>query len=61
LPDAAADVATGSEAKAGIAKFITFYNDQRPHVSLDEKTPSEAYWQSGRAGTPVPAGPQAVA
>lgn len=52
---------TGSEAKAGIAKWITFYNQQRPHSSLDDKTPSEAYWRSGDADSPVPVDPQAVA
>ena len=34
---------TGSEAKAGIGKWITFYNEQRPHSSLDDQTPDEAY------------------
>lgn len=52
---------TGSEAKAGIGKWITFYNQQRPHSSLDDKTPYEAYWRIGGAGSPVPVAPQAVA
>ena len=52
---------TGSEAKAGIAKWINFYNQQRPHSSLDDQTPREAYWRSGGVGSPVPVGPQAVA
>jgi putative transposase len=52
---------TGSEAKAGIGKGITFYNKQRPHSSLDDKTPREAYWRSSGAGPLVPVGPQAVA
>lgn len=40
---------TGSEAKAGIAKWIGFYNDHRPHSSLEDRTPAEAYSQGPRA------------
>ena len=28
-----------------IAEWIDFYNTERPHSSLDGKTPSEAYWK----------------
>jgi len=35
---------TGSEAKAGIRKWITFYNYQRPHSALGERTPAAVYW-----------------
>jgi putative transposase len=35
---------TGSEAKRGIAKWMKFYNQRRPHSSLDDRTPYEAYW-----------------
>jgi putative transposase len=52
---------TGSEAKAGIGKWVSFYNQQRPHSSLDDQTPREAYWRSTGVGSPVPVGPQAVA
>ena len=52
---------TGSEARAGIAKWISFYNQQRPHSSLDDQTPREAYWRTSGVGSPVPVGPQAVA
>ena len=52
---------TGSEVRAGIGKWISFYNQQRPHSSLDDQTPREAYWQSSGVGSPVPVGPQAVA
>ena len=31
------------EAKAGIAAYITFYNNERLHQALDYKTPSEVY------------------
>ena len=30
-------------AKAGINRYIHFYNDERPHSSLGKKTPNEAY------------------
>jgi putative transposase len=44
---------TGSEAKAGISKWIEFYNRRRPHSSLDDRTPHEAYWNLPRAGYPA--------
>ena len=31
------------DLKQGIDKFIRFYNDQRPHQSLNYKTPSQIY------------------
>ena len=34
---------TGSEAKAGIGFWISYYNGSRPHSALDGSTPSEAY------------------
>lgn len=34
------------ELKQGIDKFINFYNYQRPHQSLDYKTPSQIYHQN---------------
>jgi putative transposase len=33
-----------AEAKAGIARYIDFYNAHRPHSSLDKKTPDEFYF-----------------
>ncbi len=33
-----------SEAKAGIARYIGFYNSRRPHSSLDKSTPEEFYF-----------------
>lgn len=33
-----------SQAKAGIARYIGFYNAHRPHSSLDKKTPDEFYF-----------------
>ena len=34
---------TGSETKAGIGSWISYYNGARPHSALDGRTPSEAY------------------
>ena len=31
-------------AKAGLARYINFYNTERPHSSLDKKTPDEFYF-----------------
>src|SRR5882724_1385039 len=36
--------ATVSEARASLARFIDFYNQRRPHSSLDRQTPDEAYF-----------------
>jgi putative transposase len=33
-----------SEARASISKYLTFYNRARPHLSLDARTPDEAYF-----------------
>ena len=41
-----------SEARASIAKYLTFYNTGRPHSSLDRQTPDEAYFT---APPPIPA------
>jgi putative transposase len=44
---------TGSEVRKGIDTWIRRYNEERPHSSLDDKTPHEAYWNLPRAGYPV--------
>jgi putative transposase len=36
------------DAKAGIARYIDFYNSRRPHSSLDKKTPDEFYFTRTR-------------
>lgn len=41
---------TGSEARAGINRWVNHYNSMRPHSSLDDRTPDEAYWQKPRPG-----------
>jgi putative transposase len=35
-----------SAAKAGIARYATFYNTRRPHSSLDRRTPDHVYFKS---------------
>ena len=37
-----------SEARASIGRYFDFYNGRRPHSSLDDKTPDQAYF------TPLP-------
>ncbi len=32
------------QARAGIGKYLTFYNSKRPHSSLDWQTPDQAYF-----------------
>lgn len=44
---------TGSEARNGIGNWIRRYNEERPHSSLDDKTPHEAYWNLQRPGIQV--------
>ena len=34
---------TGSELRAGLAKWIGYYNADRPHSGLGGRTPDEAY------------------
>jgi putative transposase len=41
--------ADGREAKAGISQWFAFYNGQRPHAALANKTPM-AVWREGITG-----------
>ena len=34
---------TGSELRAGLSRWITYYNAQRPHSALAGRTPDETY------------------
>ena len=34
---------TGSELRAGLSKWIGYYNTRRPHSTLAGRTPDEAY------------------
>jgi putative transposase len=43
---------TGIEARTGIGNWIRKYNEERPHSSLDDRTPHEAYWKLPRPGVP---------
>jgi putative transposase len=38
---------TGSELRAGIGRWVTYYNTQRPHSGLAGRTPAEAYGRIG--------------
>ena len=38
---------TGSELRAGLERWFTYYNHHRPHSALAGKTPAEAYGQIG--------------
>ncbi len=53
---------TGSEAAKGtclrathreVGKWINRYNEERPHSSLDDRTPYEAYYNLPRARYPL--------
>ena len=41
---------TGSEARAGIGKWVTYYNTERPHSALGGRTPLEAHVGDERMG-----------
>lgn len=54
------DYQTVAEAMLGLGRYFGFYNHQRPHTSLDDRTPAEVYgaWAGvpGRAAKPTNAG-----
>nr|WP_316653158.1 IS3 family transposase [uncultured Gellertiella sp.] len=37
---------TVPEARAGIGRYLAFYNSRRPHSSLDRKTPDQSYFNA---------------
>jgi len=41
---------TGSELRAGLTRWIAYYNHYRPHSALGGQTPDEAYGRIGRSG-----------
>ena len=43
---------TGSEAKAGVRKWIEFYNHKRPHSALGGQPPAVVYLQSNETTNP---------
>ena len=44
---------TGSELRAGLSKWIDYYNARRPHSSLGGRTPEEAYAATGNDTGPM--------
>ncbi len=44
---------TGSELRAGLSRWIGYYNARRPHSTLAGRTPDEAYGAGGRQGANV--------
>ncbi len=46
------EYATGSEARIGIGWWMHFYNERRPHSSLNDRTPEEAYTDDGADRSP---------
>jgi len=38
------EIADGFQARRVISNGMTFYNTERPHSSLQGRTPNEAYW-----------------
>lgn len=43
--------ANGTEARAGLTRYFSFYNDRRSHQTLDYRTPDEVYFGALAATT----------
>ena len=43
---------TGSKAKAGVKKWVAFYNHKRPHSALGGQPPAVIYWQRNETTQP---------
>ena len=43
----------GTEARAGLTRYFSFYNARRSHQSLDYQTPDELYFGELAAATPL--------
>ena len=39
------DYASPREARAGLSRYLAFYNHERPHQALNYQTPAEVYFQ----------------
>src|ERR1035437_3256656 len=37
------DYVTPKDAREGLTEYLAFYNDERPHQSLDYRTPADVY------------------
>lgn len=46
-----------AQARASIGEYIDFYNNVRPHQSLDYKTPAEIYWRGKNSDELLPEHP----
>jgi putative transposase len=45
------DYDTPRQARAGLTRYFTFYNHERPHQALAYRTPAEVYFQKGAQST----------
>lgn len=43
------DYASPRQARRSLEQYLTFYNYERPHQSLDYQPPAQVYWQTGAA------------
>lgn len=43
------DYANPRDARTGLTRYLTFYNQERPHQALNYRTPAEVYFQKGAA------------
>jgi putative transposase len=43
---------TGSELRAGLARWVAYYNAHRPHSGLAGQTPDEAYYRNAPTSSP---------
>jgi putative transposase len=43
---------TVRDAHQGVGRYLTFYNQLRPHRALDGRTPDRVYWEHGPHGPP---------
>jgi putative transposase len=37
---------SGTKCRAGITDYLRYYNEERPHSSLDDQTPDEVYYEA---------------
>jgi len=44
---------TGSALRAGLARWIAFYNDVSPHTALDGRNPDKAYYEIESSALPA--------
>jgi len=45
----------GTEARAGLTRYFSFYNARRSHQALEYRTPDEVYFEALAASTPIAA------